>query len=73
MLHLSVAHCKLNPIELAWASVKGYMAKHNVMFNLTEVQSLTPEGFQHTTVDMWRKFYRHMVDIGNDYFDRWTG
>ena len=45
------------------------MAKHNVKFNLTEVR-LTQEGFQHTTVDMWRKFYRHMVDIENDYFDK---
>ena len=46
------------------------MAKHNLKFNLTEVQRLTPEGFQHTTVDMWRKFCRHMVDIENDYFDK---
>ena len=30
VLHLPVAHCELNLIELAWASVKGYMAKHNV-------------------------------------------
>ena len=45
------------------------MAKHNVEFNLTEVQ-LTPEGFQHTTVDMWRKFCRHVVDIENNYFDK---
>ena len=45
------------------------MAKHNVKFNLTEVQ-LTPEGFQHTTVDMWKKFCRHVVDIENNYFDK---
>ena len=44
------------------------MAKHNVKFNLTEVQ-LTPEGFQYTTVDMWKKFFRHVVDFENDYFD----
>ena len=69
MLRSPVAHCELNPIALTWASVKGYVAKHNVKFNLTEVQRLTPEGFQHTTVYMWRKFCRHMVDIENDYFD----
>ena len=46
------------------------MAKHNVKFNLTEVQRLTLEGFQHTTVDMWRKFCRYVVDIENDYFDK---
>ena len=46
------------------------MTTHNVKFNLTEVQRLTPEGFQHTTADMWRKFCRHVVDIENDYFDK---
>ena len=41
------------------------MAKHNIKFNLAEVQ-LTWEGFQDTTVDMWRKFCRHVMDIEND-------
>ena len=27
VLRLPIAHCELNPIELAWASVKGYIAK----------------------------------------------
>ena len=45
------------------------MAKHNIKFNLTEVQRLAPESFQHTMVNMWRKSCRHMVDIENDYFD----
>ena len=48
--------------------LRGY--KHNVNFNLTEVQQLTLEGFQHTTVYMWRKFCRHVVDIENDYSDK---
>ena len=68
VLCLLVVHYKLYPIKLAWASVKGYVAKHDVKFNLTEVR-LTPEGFQHTMVDMWSKFCRHVVDIENDYFD----
>ena len=36
VLRLPVAHCELNPIELAWASVKGYVAKHNRCYNLAE-------------------------------------
>ena len=28
-LRLPVGHCELNPIELAWAQVKGYAAKKN--------------------------------------------
>ena len=69
MLCLPVAHCELHPIELAWAVIKGYVAKHNVKFNLTEVQ-LTLEGFQHTTADMWKKFCRHVVDIENDFLTK---
>ena len=70
VLRLPVAHCELNPIELAWASVKGYVAKHNKYYNLGEVQRLTPEGFQHTTTDMWRRFCRHVVDVENGYFEK---
>ena len=67
MLRLPVAHCELNPIELAWASVKAYIAQHNTWYTLQEVQRLTPEGFKHTTADMWRNFYRHVVKVEEDY------
>ena len=70
VLRLPVAHCELNPIELAWASVKGYVAKHNQEFSLREVERLTPEGFAHTTVDMWRGFCRHVVDVENRYIEK---
>ena len=70
VLRLPVAHCKLNPIELAWASVKGYMARHNKHYNMTEIQRLTPQGFTHTTTDMWRGFCRHVVDVENNYFEK---
>ena len=67
VLCLPVAHCELNPIELAWASVKAYIARHNTRYTLQEVQRLTPEGFKHTTADMWRNFYRHVVKVEEDY------
>ena len=38
VLRLPVAHCELNPIELAWASVKAYIARHNTRYTLQEVQ-----------------------------------
>ena len=70
VLYLPMAHCLLTPIELAWASVKSYVAKNNKNFNLTEIQRLTTDGFTHTTVDMWRRFYRHVFDIENDYIQK---
>ena len=69
MLQLPVAHCELNPNELASASVKGFVAKHNVKYNLTEVR-LILGGFKHATLDMWRMFSRHVVDIENNSSDK---
>ena len=65
-----MAHCELNPIELARASVKGYITRHNNKYNMTEIQRLKPEGFTHTTTDMWRGFCRYVVDMENDYFEK---
>ena len=70
VLRLPVAHCELNPIELAWASVKGYVAKQNKDFKLKDVERLTPQGFEHTTTDMWRNFCRHVIDIENRYIEQ---
>ena len=38
VLRLPVAHCELNPIELAWTSIKGYIAKHNKIHNLPDIE-----------------------------------
>ena len=74
MLCLPVAHCELNPIELAWASLKAYIAGHNTRYTLQEVQQLTPKEFKHTTEDMWRNIYRHVVMVEKDYFVKdWIG
>ena len=66
VLCLPVTHCELNPIELAWASVKGYIVNHNKTFILKEIQQLTPDGITHTT-DMWRAFCKHVIDFENNY------
>ena len=47
--------------------VKGYVARHNKNYNMTEIQYLTSEGCMHTTTDMWRVFCSHVVDMENDY------
>ena len=63
VLRLPVAHYELNPIELAWGSVKGYVAKHNKTHNLPEIEQLISDGLIHTTTDMRRIYCRHVVDI----------
>ena len=34
VVHLPTYHCELNPIEMAWAQVKGYIKVHNTTFTL---------------------------------------
>ena len=70
VLKLPVARCDFNPIELVWASVKGYI-KHDKTHNLPEMEQLTPDRITYTTTDMWRIFCRHVVDIKNDYFEKY--
>ena len=43
VLRLPVARCKLNPMELAWTSIKGYVAKYNNKHNLPDIEQITPD------------------------------
>ena len=44
VVHLPVAHCTLNPIELAWSRVKGHIKANNQVFTLNEVERLAWRG-----------------------------
>jgi transposase len=54
VLRLPVAHPELNPIELAWSVVKGYVAKHN-KFTSKEIEELVPQGISQVTPQIWKK------------------
>ena len=65
VVRLPVAHCELNPIEMAWSQVKGHVKDNNkkyaffkstivisgvlFRFTLTEVKELVYEGFEKVT------------------------
>ena len=42
VLRLPVVRCELNPMELAWTSIKGYVAKYNNTHNLPDIEQITP-------------------------------
>ena len=44
VLRTSVRHCELNPIELIWAQVKGFVAENNTTFRLKNVKELVYGG-----------------------------
>ena len=63
-----MAHCTLNPIELAWAQVKGYIKANTHDFNLTEVERLAWEGFKVVTPERWSDLIKHVRDKVEDHY-----
>ncbi|CAK1595957.1 unnamed protein product [Parnassius mnemosyne] len=43
VLRLPPYHCKLNPIELVWANVMGYVALKNTTFKMADIKKLLQE------------------------------
>ena len=63
-----IGHCELNPIELVWAQVKGYVAKNNKTFKLADVLRLIEEGFTKVTPNAWAKCCDHVVKVEEEYW-----
>ena len=70
VVRFPVAHCELNPIELAWAHVKEYVRKNNQLFTMAEVQWWTPDGIQAVTPDLWQKYVEHVRVVEDRYWEQ---
>ena len=68
VMRLPVAHCTLNPIEMAWAQVKGHIKTNNRQFNLSEVERLAWEGFEVVTPERWASLIKHVRDKVEDHY-----
>ena len=68
VVRLPVAHCTLNPIESAWAQVKGHIKENNTRFNLDEVERLAWEGFDVVTPDHWASLVNHVQEKFEDHY-----
>lgn len=62
VLRLPPYHCELNPIELVWSQVKGYVAKNNKTFNLKEVRQLLQEAINNISEENWKNCVKHVVE-----------
>jgi transposase len=54
---------ELNPIELLWAQVQGFVTKNNTTFRLKDVKELTYAALGKITNDVWTKAEEHVVKI----------
>lgn len=70
VIRLPVAHCTLNPIEMAWAQVKRHIKTNARRFNLTEIEKLAWEGFDVVTAEWWGKLVDHVQDKVEEHY--WT-
>lgn len=59
VLRLPPYHCELNPIEMIWAIVKGYVKKNNSTFKFRDVKELLEKGIKSVTSENWRKCVEH--------------
>ena len=67
VLRTPVRHCELNPIELIWAQVKGFVAENNTTFRLKDVKELVYGGFGRITKEVWAKAEDHVLKIEKEY------
>ena len=70
VMRLPVAHCELNPIEMAWATVKNYIRTNNKTFTMKEAQSLVGQGFCEVTPAKWAKMCEHVKKVEDAFWDK---
>ena len=68
-LRLSLYHCELNPIELAWAAEKNYVAGENKDMSLDSVEKLFRKKREELPEDFWRKCVEHVKMIKKNYWE----
>lgn len=59
ILRLPPYHYELNPIELAWSSVKNHMQMNNTTYKLPDVKQLLVESINRVDAEMWKNFINH--------------
>ncbi|GFQ77269.1 DDE_3 domain-containing protein [Trichonephila clavata] len=70
ILRLPSYHCELNPIEMIWSQVKGYVSRGNKSFKLNKVKELVIKGIKNVSTQNWMNCINHVIkkrerDVGN--------
>ena len=62
-------HCELNPIQLAWAAEKNYVAGENKDMSLDSVEKLFRKKREELPEDFWRKCVEHVKKTEENYWE----
>ena len=69
ILRLPPYHSELNPIELAWAEEKNYVAGENKDMFLDSVEKLFRKKREELPEGLWRKCVEHVKKIEENYWE----
>ena len=69
ILRLLPYHCELNPIELAWAAEKNYVAGENKDMSPDSVEKLFRKKREKLPEDFWIKCVEHVEKIEENYWE----
>lgn len=69
VLRLPPYHCYLNPIELAWATVKDHLKYNHTTFKLKAVKKLLIKAVKLITPGMWANFVRDTIEEEDKLFN----
>ena len=60
-------HCELNPIELAWAAEKNFVAKENSEMKLDSVEKLFKKKRNNLPCEFWANCVEHVKKVEQSY------
>ena len=61
-------HADLNAIELVWGDLKGYIARNNFTFKLSDLKQLIDETFEQVTAEKWANCWAHVESVEKKYW-----
>lgn len=72
VIRLPPYHCEYNAIELVWAQIKGYAARHNTEppFTTKKMLKLLEEACEHVTKGDWEKVVNRTVKLIREDYER---
>ena len=67
ILRLPPYHCELNPIELIWSQIKGYVARQKYVLKLKPVVKLVEDAIAQISTFDWKRACEHTAKIEEEY------